>query len=140
MREPGAHPDSFQSGWALDPLLRRAHLADLDRNRHRLWLVPVLGMVEADMHLGHQMPNLWYEAHLHAGDYDVIGVTLPVAFDPRNNPSLIQNRRIVTHGFRIGEHGGKGINILRNEFEQKQPLSFKNQHFASNMNRVGTGL
>ncbi|MGH9495749.1 MAG: penicillin acylase family protein, partial [Candidatus Sulfotelmatobacter sp.] len=30
-----------------------------------------------DMHLGHQMPNLWYEAHLHAGSYDVVGVTLP---------------------------------------------------------------
>ena len=30
-----------------------------------------------DMHLGHQMPNLWYEAHLHAGTLDVAGVTLP---------------------------------------------------------------
>ncbi|MGC2194800.1 MAG: penicillin acylase family protein [Terriglobales bacterium] len=34
-------------------------------------------MLSNDMHLGHQMPNLWYEAHLHAGDYDVVGVTLP---------------------------------------------------------------
>ena len=34
-------------------------------------------MLSNDMHLNHQMPNLWYEAHLHAGDYDVIGVTLP---------------------------------------------------------------
>ena len=30
-----------------------------------------------DMHLGHQMPNLWYEAHLRAGALDVAGVTLP---------------------------------------------------------------
>jgi len=30
-----------------------------------------------DMHLGHQMPNLWYEAHLHVGNFDVAGVTLP---------------------------------------------------------------
>ena len=30
-----------------------------------------------DMHLGHQMPNLWYEAHLRAGALDVVGVTLP---------------------------------------------------------------
>jgi penicillin amidase len=30
-----------------------------------------------DMHLGHQMPNLWYEAHLHSGNFDVAGVTLP---------------------------------------------------------------
>jgi len=29
------------------------------------------------MHLGHQMPNLWYEAHLRSGDLDVVGVTLP---------------------------------------------------------------
>jgi penicillin amidase len=29
------------------------------------------------MHLGHQMPNLWYEAHLKSGDLDVAGVTLP---------------------------------------------------------------
>jgi len=34
-------------------------------------------MLSNDMHLNHQMPNLWYEAHLHARDYDVIGVTLP---------------------------------------------------------------
>ncbi len=30
-----------------------------------------------DMHLGHQMPNLWYEAHLRSGSFDVVGVTLP---------------------------------------------------------------
>ncbi|HSS95539.1 MAG TPA: penicillin acylase family protein, partial [Terriglobales bacterium] len=30
-----------------------------------------------DMHLGHQMPNLWYEAHLKSGAIDVVGVTLP---------------------------------------------------------------
>lgn len=30
-----------------------------------------------DMHLGHQMPNLWYETHLQSGNFDVVGVTLP---------------------------------------------------------------
>lgn len=30
-----------------------------------------------DMHLGHRMPNTWYEAHLTSGNYDVVGVTLP---------------------------------------------------------------
>ncbi len=30
-----------------------------------------------NMHLPHQIPNLWYEAHLTAGDFDVAGVTLP---------------------------------------------------------------
>jgi penicillin amidase len=34
-------------------------------------------LLSNDMHLGHRMPNLWYEAHLHAGDFDVAGVTLP---------------------------------------------------------------
>ena len=34
-------------------------------------------LLSNDMHLGHQMPNLWYEAHLHSGAFDVVGVTLP---------------------------------------------------------------
>ena len=34
-------------------------------------------LLSNDMHLSHQMPNLWYEAHLHSGNLDVAGVTLP---------------------------------------------------------------
>ncbi len=34
-------------------------------------------LLSDDMHLGHQMPNLWYEAHLKAVNLDVAGVTLP---------------------------------------------------------------
>src|SRR5262249_7269261 len=34
-------------------------------------------LLSNDMHLGHQMPNLWYEAHLRCANYDVAGVTLP---------------------------------------------------------------
>jgi penicillin G amidase len=34
-------------------------------------------LLSNDMHLGHQMPNLWYEAHLRCGKFDVVGVTLP---------------------------------------------------------------
>ena len=34
-------------------------------------------LLSNDMHLGHQMPNLWYEAHLRCRDFDVAGVTLP---------------------------------------------------------------
>jgi penicillin G amidase len=34
-------------------------------------------LLSNDMHLGHQMPNLWYEAHLRCGNLDVAGVTLP---------------------------------------------------------------
>jgi len=30
-----------------------------------------------DMHLDHEMPNLWFEAHLISGNFDVAGVTLP---------------------------------------------------------------
>ena len=34
-------------------------------------------LLSNDMHLTHQMPNLWYEAHLRSGHFDVVGVTLP---------------------------------------------------------------
>ena len=34
-------------------------------------------LLSNDMHLGHQMPNLWYETHLQAGTFNVAGVTLP---------------------------------------------------------------
>lgn len=34
-------------------------------------------LLSNDMHLHHQMPNLWYAAHLHCGNFDVAGVTLP---------------------------------------------------------------
>jgi penicillin G amidase len=34
-------------------------------------------LLSNDMHLGHQMPNIWYEAHLRSGNLDVAGVTLP---------------------------------------------------------------
>jgi penicillin amidase len=36
-------------------------------------------LLSNDMHLNHQMPNLWFEAHLKmsAGNFDVAGVTLP---------------------------------------------------------------
>jgi penicillin amidase len=36
-------------------------------------------LLSNDMHLDHQMPNLWYGAHLRTigGDFDVAGVTLP---------------------------------------------------------------
>lgn len=34
-------------------------------------------LLSNDMHLNHQMPNLWYEAHLRSGTLDVAGVTLP---------------------------------------------------------------
>jgi penicillin amidase len=34
-------------------------------------------LLSNDMHLGHNMPSLWYEAHLHSGTLEVAGVTLP---------------------------------------------------------------
>jgi penicillin G amidase len=34
-------------------------------------------LLSNDMHLGHQMPNLWFAAHLRYGNFDVAGVTLP---------------------------------------------------------------
>ena len=34
-------------------------------------------LLSNDMHLEHQMPNLWYETHLQCDDFDVAGVSLP---------------------------------------------------------------
>ncbi len=34
-------------------------------------------LLSNDMHLRHSKPDVWYEAHLQAGDLDVAGVTLP---------------------------------------------------------------
>lgn len=34
-------------------------------------------LLSNDMHLGHRLPNTWYEAHLKSGALDVVGVTLP---------------------------------------------------------------
>ncbi len=34
-------------------------------------------LLSNDMHLDLRIPNVWYEAHLMAGDFDVAGVTLP---------------------------------------------------------------
>lgn len=34
-------------------------------------------LLSNDMHLGHQVPNLWYQLHLRAETFDVAGVSLP---------------------------------------------------------------
>ena len=34
-------------------------------------------LLSNDMHLEHQMPNMWFELHLKSGAFDVAGVTLP---------------------------------------------------------------
>ena len=59
--------------------------ADLFRPGSNNWVVSgqhtVSGkpLLSNDMHLDHQMPNLWFEAHLKtkSGNFDVAGVTLP---------------------------------------------------------------
>ena len=51
-----------------------------------------------DPHLGHQMPALWYEAHLKSDDFNVAGVTLP------GTPTVIlgHNQRIAWGFTNIG--------------------------------------
>ena len=34
-------------------------------------------LLSNDMHLGHSIPNVWYEVHLSSGAYDVAGVSFP---------------------------------------------------------------
>ncbi|HSB75968.1 MAG TPA: penicillin acylase family protein, partial [Terriglobales bacterium] len=55
-------------------------------------------LLSNDPHLGHQMPGLWYEAHLVNGDFNVAGVTLPGA------PTVIlgHNQRIAWGFTNIG--------------------------------------
>jgi penicillin amidase len=72
-------PLAFLGPW-LELFFRNDDLVTLGSNN---WVVSgahtVSGkpLLSNDMHLGHQMPNLWYEAHLRSGDFDVAGVTLP---------------------------------------------------------------
>ncbi|HLV86285.1 MAG TPA: penicillin acylase family protein [Candidatus Sulfotelmatobacter sp.] len=73
-------PDNSITHDRSNPMMRSEELAVNGSND---WVVSgahtVTGkpLLSDDMHLGHQMPNLWYEAHLHSGDFDVAGVTLP---------------------------------------------------------------
>lgn len=70
-----AHRDSSREFWLQQP--------SEEVNGSNDWVISgehtVTGkpLLSNDMHLGHQMPNLWYEAHLKAGNLDVAGVTLP---------------------------------------------------------------
>jgi penicillin amidase len=65
------------------PLADAASFEFLPVNGSNEWVVSgahtVTGkpLLSNDMHLDHQMPNLWYEAHLRAGRFDVAGVALP---------------------------------------------------------------
>lgn len=34
-------------------------------------------LLSNDMHLPHNLPGVWYEIHLHSGDFDVVGFSLP---------------------------------------------------------------
>jgi len=76
---PGAGEDSAPSlaGMAISQLELRPELGSNDwvvSGAHTASGKPLLSN---DPHLGHQMPALWYEAHLTSGDFDVAGVTLP---------------------------------------------------------------
>ena len=92
------------NSWTELPLLAplfRAEILPIGSNN---WVVSgahtVSGkpLLSNDMHLGHQMPNLWYEVHLRAGDFDVAGVSLP------GHPFVVvgHNRRIAWGFTNIG--------------------------------------
>jgi penicillin amidase len=34
-------------------------------------------LLSNDMHLGHRLPGVWYEVHLHSGDFNIEGFSLP---------------------------------------------------------------
>jgi penicillin G amidase len=64
----------FAPTLADDPLLASGSNNWVISGAHTVTGKPLLSN---DMHLTHQMPNLWYEAHLRFGQFDVVGVTLP---------------------------------------------------------------
>jgi penicillin amidase len=76
-------PDNAVTQLALPPDSLSARSDALPVNGSNDWVVSgahtVTGkpLLSNDMHLQHQMPNLWYEAHLRAANIDVAGVTLP---------------------------------------------------------------
>ena len=86
-------PPGLGSFLPLSPALKRwaklvrpssaGYSDDLFREGSNNWVVSgqhtVSGkpLLSNDMHLDHQMPNLWFEAHLKSGGFDVAGVTLP---------------------------------------------------------------
>src|SRR5580692_3196339 len=80
----------FTSPWSADSVLSSVQTFTLEesdsfRPGSNNWVVSgqhtVTGkpLLSNDMHLDHQMPNLWFEAHLRItnGSFDVAGVTLP---------------------------------------------------------------
>ena len=89
--EPTARSDSADEGGEgeaasepnrLVPAIRSAETG-LFRSGSNNWVISgehtVTGkpLLSNDMHLDHQMPNLWFEAHLKSVTLDVAGVTLP---------------------------------------------------------------
>ncbi|MGH9514176.1 MAG: penicillin acylase family protein [Terriglobales bacterium] len=87
---PGVQPEGISGAVASDeiPELLRPWLEDFLRDYpaplgSNNWVVSgahtTTGkpLLSNDMHLGHQVPNLWYENHLHEGDFEAAGVSLP---------------------------------------------------------------
>ena len=78
-------PSPGQTGETPVAPLAELEAADSFRPGSNNWVVSgqhtVSGkpLLANDMHLDHQMPNLWFEAHLktNTGNFDVAGVTLP---------------------------------------------------------------
>jgi len=79
----GALPLDSRGRLSLGEFLRDDQEADALRAGSNNWVVSgqhtTTGkpLLSNDMHLDHQMPNLWFEAHLKSGNFDVAGVTLP---------------------------------------------------------------
>ena len=81
--EDDSGPDNAITRKARLPIVPEGQVDFLPVNGSNDWVISgahtVTGkpLLSNDMHLGHQMPNLWYEAHLRSGSLDVAGVTLP---------------------------------------------------------------
>ncbi|HUM04652.1 MAG TPA: penicillin acylase family protein [Terriglobales bacterium] len=91
--EPGARPQEYSTPqfWAVRPFETSDAIiqaftdaeGDAFRAGSNNWVVSgqhtVSGkpLLSNDMHLDHQLPNLWFASHLKSGAFEVAGVTLP---------------------------------------------------------------
>jgi penicillin G amidase len=81
----GKQRTQARTGWLSGLLASESLLSDCDGcvPGSNNWVVSgehtVTGkpLLSNDMHLAHQIPNTWYEAHLQGGDYNAAGLTLP---------------------------------------------------------------
>jgi hypothetical protein len=58
----------------------------------------------------------------------IFRIPAKIAFDPSSDGSSTEGRRVVAHGFRIGQHGSKRVNVFGQELAKLEAIGFENGH------------